>query len=136
LSIVFETDRAWPAAAGAASLAVRVPAHQRLRGLLAALRRPLTATSANRSGQPPLTHPEAVGDLLAGRRAVLVDDGELPGGAPSTLVEVGRDGTVQVLRRGAFDPGRLPRSISAAVVENPVEGAAGTQILRGAARNA
>ncbi len=38
-----------PAAAGTGRLAVRVPAHERLRGLLSSLGRPLTATSANRS---------------------------------------------------------------------------------------
>ena len=42
-----------PAAAGGDTLAVRVPDHDRLRTLLQALGHPLTATSANRSGEPP-----------------------------------------------------------------------------------
>jgi L-threonylcarbamoyladenylate synthase len=74
-----------PAAAGEPALAVRVPAHRPLRELLAALGTPLTATSANRSGEPPLLDPGEVAELLAGMDATMVDGGVLPGGPPSTL---------------------------------------------------
>ena len=96
-----------PASAGRATLAVRVPAHPRLLKLLRDIECPLTATSANRSGEPPILAPEALESLLEGRHAILVDDGRLPGGAPSTLVEwvAGRP---RVLRRGAFDPECIP----------------------------
>jgi L-threonylcarbamoyladenylate synthase len=136
LSLVLATDRRWPAASDDGSIAVRVPAHQRLRGLLASLGRPLTATSANRSGEPPLLEPDAVVELLGASGGIVVDDGSLAGGQPSTLVSVDSEGTVRILRRGAFDPDRLPRAISAASVENPVDGVRRTQVLRGAERNA
>lgn len=136
LSLVLATDRSWPAAAGEFSLAVRVPAHRRLRELLRRLGRPLTATSANRSGEPALTDPAAVASLLAGRRAVLVDEGILVGGLPSTLVGVESAGAVRVLRRGAFDPALLPATISAGTVENPVETGRAEQVPSGAQRNA
>jgi tRNA threonylcarbamoyl adenosine modification protein (Sua5/YciO/YrdC/YwlC family) len=42
------------------SAAFRVPAHARLRALLARLRRPLLSTSVNRTGQPPLTTLEEI----------------------------------------------------------------------------
>lgn len=93
------------AAAGAGSLAVRIPAMVELRGLLEVLG-PLTATSANRSGELPVLDPVAAAELLAGRDALVVDGGRLPGGLPSTLVRWGRGGW-EVLRSGRFPPSRL-----------------------------
>jgi L-threonylcarbamoyladenylate synthase len=95
-----------PAAAGQRTLAVRVPGHAGLRGLLAALGHGLTATSANRSGEPPVLDPDAAAALLAGQDAVVVDGGRLPGGAPSTLVAIEESGPV-VLRSGSFPVERL-----------------------------
>jgi tRNA A37 threonylcarbamoyladenosine synthetase subunit TsaC/SUA5/YrdC len=43
-----------------------------------------------------------VGELLAGEDAIVVDDGTLPGGPPSTVVEL-RGAEVRVVR-----PGRVP----------------------------
>jgi L-threonylcarbamoyladenylate synthase len=95
-----------PAAAGRADLAVRIPAHEPLLHLLRRLGHALTATSANRSGEPPLLDPGEVAEWLGGHDAVVVDGGVLPGGAPSTMVSW-RAGEPVVLRRGAFDPSLL-----------------------------
>ena len=106
LSVLLPLDRPLPAAAGGGSLAVRIPGHPELRGLLAAVG-PLTATSANRSGGEPILDPAELPALLAGADAVVVDGGVLPGGPPSTLVEpVGSRG-YRVLREGRFARGRL-----------------------------
>jgi L-threonylcarbamoyladenylate synthase len=95
-----------PLAAGTGTLAVRIPGHAGLRGLLAALGHGLTATSANRSGGEPIVEPEDLPALLAGEDAVIVDGGSLPGGAPSTLVAI--DGGVPVvLRAGSFPVEKL-----------------------------
>ncbi len=109
LTAVLPLARPIAAAAGGSTLAVRVPAHGRLRRLLAELGYGLTATSANRSGEAPVVDPEDLDELLAGGPgpAVLVDGGVLPGGPPSTLV-AWRDGELQVLRRGAFEVATLP----------------------------
>jgi L-threonylcarbamoyladenylate synthase len=103
LTVLVGLLRPVPAAAGAPKLAVRVPAHERLRELLAALDRPLTATSANPSGESPYLEPEALSEWLARSAAesLLVDGGVLPGGPPSTLVEL-RDGRPVVLRQGRY----------------------------------
>jgi L-threonylcarbamoyladenylate synthase len=77
-----------PASAGTGSLAVRIPGHPRLLELLARLGHGLTATSANRSGGEPILDPREAAQLLAGEAAMVVDDGLLPGGPPSTLVAV------------------------------------------------
>jgi L-threonylcarbamoyladenylate synthase len=89
------------AAAGGSTLAVRVPGHPRLLELLAALGHGLTATSANRSGGEPILDPEEVAWLLAGEpSAMVVDDGILPGGPPSTLVAAVAAGAAGEAARG------------------------------------
>ncbi|HEY7369679.1 MAG TPA: L-threonylcarbamoyladenylate synthase [Thermoanaerobaculia bacterium] len=88
------------ASRGLRSLAVRIPADERLRGLLAETG-PLTATSANRSGHPPAVDPATVVDELSGWIDVLVDGGACPGGMPSTIVDFTQD-PPRLLREGAF----------------------------------
>jgi len=90
-----------PASAGERMLAVRIPDHAELRSLLSALGTALTATSANRSGEPPLLDPAAVALLLATEDAVVVDGGTLAGGFPSTLARW-TDAGWTVLRPGRF----------------------------------
>jgi L-threonylcarbamoyladenylate synthase len=110
LSVLLPSSAGLPAAAGAGSLAVRIPGHPGLRALLTALGRPLTATSANRSGDEPIVDPAALPGLLAGEDAVVVEGGILPGGLPSTLVGSGVEGAPsgwRVLRPGSFDGERL-----------------------------
>jgi L-threonylcarbamoyladenylate synthase len=103
LSLVLPTRRGWPAGAGSRSLAVRIPAHEPLRGLLSELGHPLTATSANPSGGAPLLDPDEVDRWLGHRDGVLVEGGRLCGGPPSTVISAQPDGGFTVIRRGAFD---------------------------------
>jgi len=100
LTLVLPIRRPLPAAAGGSTLGFRVPAHALLRELLASLGHGLTATSANRSGEAPVLDPEALAPLLVRSDAVIVDDGVLAGGLPSTVVEVGETGW-RVLRQGS-----------------------------------
>lgn len=94
------------ATTGAAStVAVRIPDYSLLRGLLEELG-PLTVTSANRSGEPPVLDPDAAAGLLAGWDGAVVDAGVLAGGSPSTLVQWRGHGW-EVLRSGRFDPAAL-----------------------------
>ncbi len=80
---------------------VRVPGPSPAAVLTRAFGRPLTATSANRSGQPPArVVDELPPSMVAGLGGSV--PGVSPGGAPSTLV----DATVtpmQILRAGAID---------------------------------
>ncbi|HEX2465871.1 MAG TPA: L-threonylcarbamoyladenylate synthase [Thermoanaerobaculia bacterium] len=106
LSIVVPIARPIPASAATATVAIRVPAHARLRALLARTG-PLTATSANRSGETPLLDPIATARLLDDADGGVIDDGTLPGGPPSTLVRW-EGGGFRVLRAGRFPLDRLP----------------------------
>ena len=107
LSLLVPLRHDLPAAAGSGRLAVRIPAHERLRELLESLGSALTATSANRSGRPPILRPVELGELLSeAPGSVIVDDGELPGGNPSTLAGV-REGKLELLRVGAVPASAL-----------------------------
>ncbi|HBO89216.1 MAG TPA: threonylcarbamoyl-AMP synthase, partial [Acidobacteria bacterium] len=62
---------------------------------------PITATSANLSGERP---PQAVTEasrLILESVDLILDAGEVPGGLPSTIVDV-RTNSVQLIRAGAI----------------------------------
>jgi len=90
---------------------VRVSAHPIARALAAGLRGPLTATSANRAGEPPAVEPDAARRALGGGVKVFVEDGRLAGGAPSTVVAVNRAG-MRVLRAGAVSERQLAAALA------------------------
>ena len=99
LTVVLPIRAPIAASRGAATLAVRLPASGPLRELLLAVG-PLTGTSANRSGAPPLSDPDTLEAQFRSEIDVLVDGGPTPGGLPSTLVDATREPPV-VLRPGA-----------------------------------
>ena len=73
---------------GTGTVGVRVPACEVTRALCAAAHLPLTATSANISGQPATHLPDDVASALGTRIDVLLDSGPTAGGPPSTIVDV------------------------------------------------
>jgi L-threonylcarbamoyladenylate synthase len=62
---------------------------------------PVTATSANISGQAPATTAAQVGRQFNSAVTMILDGGRTPGGAGSTLVGI-RGGRLQLLRDGAI----------------------------------
>jgi L-threonylcarbamoyladenylate synthase len=86
--------------AGTGRVGVRVPAHAVTRALCAAAGHPITATSANRSGDPATADPDEVARTMGDRIDVLLDGGRTPGGAPSTIVDVSEP-QVRLVRAGA-----------------------------------
>jgi L-threonylcarbamoyladenylate synthase len=86
---------------GTGKVGVRVPAHPIARALCQVCGHPLTATSANLSGQPPCEQPQDVERLLESRIDALVDAGPTAGGAASTIVDVTGNDAILV-RSGAI----------------------------------
>ncbi len=83
-------------------------------GALAELLRhtgPLTGTSANRSGEPPVRTAAAVEQTIGSVVDVIVDGGTTPGGLASTVVDV-CDG-VRMIREGPIDRQMLQRTLAA-----------------------
>ena len=83
--------------AGGKRVGVRVPDHERALSLLERVA-PVTATSANLSGEPSARRVAEIDERLRERAATVVDDGETPGGG-STVVDVADD---RLHRRGAL----------------------------------
>jgi L-threonylcarbamoyladenylate synthase len=80
---------------------IRVPAHRVARAVCRACGVPVTATSANISGEAPSADPDDVARAIGDRIDVLVDAGITPGGPPSTIVDATGDEPVLV-RAGAI----------------------------------
>ncbi|BCW94453.1 MAG: hypothetical protein KatS3mg007_2347 [Thermoanaerobaculum sp.] len=97
LTVVFPARQPLPGSG--ATVAVRVPAMPLLRELLAEVG-PLTATSANASGQAPARTVAELGEL-AGKVDLVLDGGSTPGGLPSTLLDATAV-PARVVRPGAW----------------------------------
>ena len=72
--------------AGLATIAVRVPRHRAMQGLIAASSRPLAAPSANASGGISPTTAAHVAGSLGGNVPLIIDDGATEAGLESTIV--------------------------------------------------
>jgi len=103
LSIVLPASPAIAAAVRGpgGTVAVRVPDHAVARGLALALGFPVTATSANLSGQPAAASAVTIDAALTARLDAVIDVGAAPGGPPSTIVELTPDGP-RLVRAGAI----------------------------------
>ena len=94
------------ATAGLTTVALRVPAHRAMQALLRASGCPLAAPSANASGRISPTTAAHVAATLAGRIALIIDDGPTSAGLESTIVRVVGD-RIAVLRPGPVTPAML-----------------------------
>jgi len=83
------------------TVGVRVPADEVARAIAAACGRPITATSANVSGQPATSDPDDIERTLGDRIDLLIDTGPTRGGAPSTIVDV-TSAEPRLVREGAI----------------------------------
>ena len=92
------------------TVGVRVPGHAAARALAAQFGWCITATSANRSGEPPATTADEAAAALPGGIDALIDAGPAPGGPPSTIVEFA-DGRPVMRRSGAIAWDRVLESL-------------------------
>lgn len=83
---------------------VRVSSHPIARALARALGRPISATSANRAGEPPATTLDEARAVFGAELSIYLDGGRCDG-VPSTVVVVGEDGGLRLVRRGPIDLG-------------------------------
>lgn len=95
-----QTSLQWDLGETRGTVAIRMPDHDLARELLERTG-PLAVSSANTTGLPAATDADAAERMLGEYVAVVVDAGESPGGAASTIVDAtGEQG--RVLRRGAL----------------------------------
>ncbi len=87
---------------GRPTLGLRLPDHEIPR-TIARLLGPIAASSANVSGQPDATTAELVESALGEELALIVDDGPVRGGTPSTVVDCSDPAVPpRILREGAI----------------------------------
>ncbi len=91
---------------GTGTVGVRQPRHAITCDLVAALGWPVTGTSANRAGQPPLTRATEVEEQFGEQVDLILDAGPCPGGQPSTVVDVSCT-PPRLVRAGATSTARL-----------------------------
>jgi len=99
LTVIVPVERDFPASGGR-TVAVRVPDHEGLRDLLLRVG-PLTATSANPSGQEPAASAAEVEAYFGSRLAFVLDGGPSPDRAVSTLVDLS-GASPRLVRSGPF----------------------------------
>lgn len=92
------------------TIAVRVPAHPLARELASAFGYCITSTSANRSGEPPLSNAADVTRMLGDAVDLVIDGGTTPGGPASTIVELTETGP-RLVRAGQIAWERVLRSL-------------------------
>jgi L-threonylcarbamoyladenylate synthase len=102
LTVVLEARSSLPSAltGGSGRIGIRVPEHLVCQEILRALSGPLTATSANLSGQPGCHRIEDLHPDIMAAADLILDAGHLKPGVGSTVVDI-RPSAVEVLREGA-----------------------------------
>jgi L-threonylcarbamoyladenylate synthase len=85
---------------GGTTVGVRISSGQVAAALARAAGGALVATSANRSGEPPPRRADLLDPALRARLDLVLDGGETPGGAPSTVVALVGE-TLTLVRAGA-----------------------------------
>jgi L-threonylcarbamoyladenylate synthase len=106
LTLLLRSTATFAAGVGSADglVGIRVPDSEIGRAFARSVGHLLTATSANRSGDPPTADPDTVASSLPGV-AVLVDGGRCRGGLPSTIVDA--SGEPRLVREGAIPWSRV-----------------------------
>jgi L-threonylcarbamoyladenylate synthase len=85
--------------AGTHKVAVRIPGDSFALELARLINLPITATSANPSGKSPAQDAETVSRYFGEEIDLVIDCGPVPGGLPSTIVDVTGD-AIKVMREG------------------------------------
>jgi len=96
------------ASAGLDTLAIRIPSHKICRKLLQAVKVPIAAPSANRSGSVSPTTAQHVFESLGSSVDFILDDGPCSIGVESTILDVSGD-TIKLLRPGGITLENLTR---------------------------
>ena len=111
LTILFKPKHTIPKNITTGLIGIRQPGNSITRKILAGLNYPLTAPSANISGEDPTTTAEQVKDRLGNKVNLILDAGICRGGEPSTLVDTTQT-PVRLVRAGAINFKTIQESLN------------------------
>ena len=111
LTILFKPKHTIPKNITTGLIGIRQPGNSITRKILAGLNYPLTAPSANFSGEDPTTTAEQVKDRLGNKVDLILDAGICRGGEPSTLVDTTKI-PVRLVRAGAINFKTIQESLN------------------------
>ena len=103
-------DEVAPELKGPDGVGVRVSPNAIARALSAGIGRPITATSANLSGEAPASTLENARAALGGKVKVYLEGGKLTSSAPSTVIAVNRSGW-KMVRVGAISEDQIAAAL-------------------------
>lgn len=106
------------------TVAIRVPAHDLARQVIARAGGALAVTSANRSGDDPAVAAQEVAELGSAAPDMVLDGGRAPGGVASTVLLAAGDHP-QILREGAISAVTIAAAVPASNVTNRLDGLRG-----------
>jgi L-threonylcarbamoyladenylate synthase len=108
LTLVFEASpRLLPIlTANTGKVGLRISSHPVAQALVQAVGRPITGTSANRSGRPSASLPSEVFQALGKKVDAILDAGKTAGGLGSTVLDVSTDWP-KIVRPGAISGAEL-----------------------------
>jgi L-threonylcarbamoyladenylate synthase len=112
LTIIFSaSDKVSPLlTAGTGKIGLRVSSHPLALKIVRKLNKPITATSANKSGAPECSLASDVADQIGDKIDAIVDGGQTPGDKASTLIDFTCDPPV-ILREGAVSRKAIGKNI-------------------------
>lgn len=93
------------------TIGVRIPPVPWLRAVVCEAGFPITATSANLSGEAEISNPEEVIRLCDRKIDLIVDGGKTPGTKPSTVIRIGPE-PPRILREGAVAADELKKIVA------------------------
>ena len=111
LTILFKPKHTIPKNITTGLIGIRQPGNLITRKFLAGLNYPLTAPSANISGEDPTTTAEQVKDRLGNKVDLILDAGICRGGEPSTLVDTTQT-PIRLVRAGAINFKSIQESLN------------------------
>jgi L-threonylcarbamoyladenylate synthase len=117
MTLLFEPGSIIPqnVLAGSNRIGIRQPGNSMTQKLISTLGQPITAPSANLSGENPPTTVEQIDPSLSNQLDLIVDGGPCQGGKPSTLVDA-VENPIQLVREGAIPFSEINKWLS----EQPV----------------
>lgn len=113
LTLLFEARKDLPRelTAGTGKIGLRLPGNADTRKLISNIGHPITAPSANLSGDPEPQNVGQIADELKNRVDLILDSGPAPGGQVSTVLDTTQSPPV-LLREGAISRAKIESAIA------------------------